>query len=190
MQAFTAFAFLFLGYLFQAILPDGWIYPKDPLFFREWREKSPDKYLSCRADFNGDNKPDTAYILEADKDDNYGIFVKISGASDNKLICIHDAAKIINEWYATHTLSPIEKSQIGNNNSIKSDVINLGIRVLPPGIYKTACGKGYWDCAKTETEEIELKHPAIDFFEYDAGFQLIYYWNIEKKMFMEIPLGD
>ena len=72
----------------------------------------------------------------------------------------------------------------------KMYVIRYGIKVVSPGIYTTACGKGFWECRENEPEEIEIKYPGIEFFEYDAGFREFYYWDIEKMQFVSEQVGD
>ena len=39
----------------------------------------------------------------------------------------------------------------------------MGIKKVSTGIYKTACGKGYWDCQKDEMPEITINNEAIDY---------------------------
>jgi len=40
----------------------------------------------------------------------------------------------------------------------------MGVDVVKPGKYETACGKGYWECEKGEPKILELKRPAINYF--------------------------
>ena len=35
----------------------------------------------------------------------------------------------------------------------------MGIDIVKPGKYKTACGKGYYECEKGEPEVLKLKRP-------------------------------
>jgi len=39
----------------------------------------------------------------------------------------------------------------------------VGIIAVPPGRYKTACGKGYFECNAGEPEELNLSLPAFKF---------------------------
>jgi hypothetical protein len=50
----------------------------------------------------------------------------------------------------------------------------MGVSVITPGQYKTACGKGYWDCKGDETPLIILKYPAIDYFMFESANAFFY----------------
>ena len=180
MTVYLALFLVLLGELSSASFPQGWNTPSDTEFYKEWRDRSPDKYLSCRMDFNGDGIVDTAYILESVKGKNFGIFVKLSNYTD-QYICLFDAAKDLSD------------DKVGEDDSVRMQRLYRlyhGIEIAKPGTYKTACGKGYWDCRPDEPEEIQFKYHGIQFFMDEAGFRVLYYWDAEKKKIDEIRIGD
>lgn len=71
----------------------------------------------------------------------------------------------------------------------KMSIISMGVDVANPDIYKTACGKGYWKCEKNEPEVINLKLPAINFFQTESA-NSFFYWDRKKKAFKRIWISD
>ncbi len=52
----------------------------------------------------------------------------------------------------------------------------MGIEVVPPGLYESACGKGYWDCAPDEPAEIEFENPGLRYFQFENASS-IFHWD-------------
>jgi hypothetical protein len=61
------------------------------------------------------------------------------------------------------------------------------IQMQPPGQYKTACGKGYWDCGSGEPEVVRLETPGVLFTKCEA-YEVIYY--LEKNRFVPVFISD
>jgi len=71
------------------------------------------------------------------------------------------------------------------------DEIKMGIRLVKPGSYKTAYGKGYFDRERLEDEPdiLVLEKDAIDFFEFESA-NSIFYWNYIKDKFVRVWMSD
>jgi len=61
------------------------------------------------------------------------------------------------------------------------------IQTLPPGNYKTACGKGYWNCGKDEPELLKLNDPGVLFVSCGSS-EVVYYWK--EKRLVPVYLSD
>ena len=55
----------------------------------------------------------------------------------------------------------------------------MGISVMEPGQYNTACGKGYWECAGGDKPSILLKHPGLNYFKWGSA-DSVFYWDEDK----------
>jgi hypothetical protein len=130
----------------------------------EWRKDDPNHYLLIKADFDGDNEEDTARLVVHDKENKMGILVTLS------------------------SLAKTGPLLIAANND-KRAIQTIGIKVAKPGEYKTACGKGYYDCKKDEPEQIRFDRPGIDFFKYESA-NMYFLWNGDSKSFYEIYISD
>jgi hypothetical protein len=159
--------------------PDGWQFPKDKGFFREWRNKSKTKYLSAKGDFNGDGITDHAFILQPVNKEGIAIFVLLdsAGKGNQKLMKIYD---ILENYYYLKG-----KKKYPEVDFIGMEIVNYGIEIVQPGIYLTACGQGFGECVGegNESEKIEIKHIAISFFHYDAGGTRYYFWDDKTQTF-------
>lgn len=68
--------------------------------------------------------------------------------------------------------------------------LSIGIALMPPGKYKTACAKGYGDeCKPDEPEVLELKNPGIDYFIFESG-NSVFFWEQNKNAFKRIWMSD
>jgi hypothetical protein len=129
----------------------------------DWRKEDPELYLTAKADFDGDGKEDTARLMINAKENKMGLFVELGS---------HHGKKI--------RLDEIDG---------KSWIDVIGITVAKPGKYKTACGKGYWDCKKDEPEALNLKLPAIDYFK-EGSANSFFIWDKKTKQFKRIWMSD
>ena len=77
LMATSAFSFDF---------PDGWrkATPVELKSFHNWRDGSKSKYTEAHADFNGDGKIDSAYLLKSTQFSGQGLLVKLSTGSSYK----------------------------------------------------------------------------------------------------------
>ncbi len=166
--------------------PDGWQFPKDKRFFREWRDKSKTKYLSTEGDFNGDGIIDHAYILQPINKEGLAIFVLLgsSSTSNNKFLKIYD---ILEDKYYLEA-----KKQYPKIDFIGMKIANYGIEIVQPGNYLTACGQGFGECIGegNESDKIIIKHNAISYFHYDAGGTRYYFWDDKSQLFKYRIMDD
>lgn len=147
-------------------LPYGWRIPTDADISEDiWRKKDPYKYLIAKGDFNGDGIIDVARLLIRVDGWGVGLFAFVSQED--------------------HTVKPYA---LGESNGADS-IHRLGIRKVPPGTYKTACGKGYWECGQDEVPEISIVHDAIDCFVYESANEY-FFWDTQARAFKEIVISD
>jgi hypothetical protein len=146
-------------------LPKDWRIPNSTDVYHPDNDRSINKYqyLKVLADFNGDKIIDTAYLLINDKTKKMGLFVYISKGTSYVLLKLYET----------------ENSYINN----------MGISLVLPGKYKTACGKGYWECAKAEPAVLDIKLPAINYFIFESA-NSYWYWNKSSQSFKEVTISD
>ena len=157
-------AFLFpLGLFAQDF--DGWRKPNNKELGDDysWRKDDINLYLTAKADFDGDDNEDEAFLLINNKENTIGLFVSLSSQGKKSVL-----------------LETIED---------KKNIIGMGIKAAKPGKYKTACGKGYWDCKKGEPAQLNLKMSAIDLFQYESA-NSFFVWNNKAKKFKRIWMSD
>jgi hypothetical protein len=106
-------------------LPQGWRRPTTSEVSDKWRAKAPTRFVTVKADFDGDGKADTAELLVNPSRHRFAVFVKLGS----------------NETW----------QRIGDEIEVKW-LGEMGINIAKPGKYETACGKGYDDsfCAHSE----------------------------------------
>jgi hypothetical protein len=165
------------------VLPDGWKKPTDKIFQAKWRSKDTHKYLAVGGDFNCDGLVDSAFILQPITGSGIGIFVFTQEKT---------GSYEINLLYDSRT----DKANIDNLTEEQKSQVQAryrsmyGIQIANQGLYQTACGKEYYDCAKGEPKEILLKCVGIDFFLYDAGGNRFFYWDNLQKIFLFQWMSD
>jgi hypothetical protein len=117
------------------------------------------------ADFNGDGKADDAWILINASKYAFGLFVFLAQKDGS---------------YKMLTLDEQKR---------KSDKLFMGISLMEPGQYKTACGKGHWECKDNEPEVLELKLPGVDYIRFESA-DSVFFWDSSKKEFTRIWMSD
>ncbi len=128
-----------------------------------WRKEDPNLYLTAKADFDGDGEKDKAFLLINGTENKMGLFVELSS-------------------------QPGKKIKLDESDD-KGWIEVMGITVAKPGKYKTACGKGYFDCKKGEPKKLNLKLPAIDYFK-EGSANSYFIWDTTKKKFNRIWMSD
>ena len=93
-----------------------------------------------QADFNGDGLVDHVWLLLRSSGVGWGLFAFL-GSKEGQRRAIK-LEEDVGQVPAQH----------------------MGVLLVTPGEYDTACGKGYWDCEAGEPEKLKLTLPAIDFF--------------------------
>ena len=145
--------------------PHGWQLSTKEQYLKEdvewYKGAIPNKII---ADFNGDKTPDTAWVLTDKKKKKWGLFISLS--SEN----------------AKPTIIKLDEGEITSH-------IYVGISPLKPGKYKTACGKGYWDCTKNEVPLLNLINTSIDYFMFESA-NSVYVWEEKESEFKRIWLSD
>jgi hypothetical protein len=122
--------------------------------------KSTHEGLELQGDFDADGKKDIAQILKNKNSLLYGVWVTLSSQSE-----------------------PVLAKNLGKELS------GTAIRLVKPGIYPTACGKGFWPCKEDEIEKVHLKNATIDVVHcQSADFLLI--WRPKLKKFFQMWMSD
>lgn len=151
-------------------LPEGWRLPTaEELSSEANRKDSPTKYAKVIADFNGDGINDEAFLLKSTKFSGEGLFVRLS-----------DGQKGF-KWMKLDVIDWGEEYPKVN--------LSMGISVAKPGAYKTACGKGYFECKEGEPEVLKLRQPAIDYFRFESA-NSFFVWDEKTKSFKRIWMSD
>lgn len=141
-------------------LPAGW---KQAKIYKNssCREGGVDIY-TAQGDFDGDNKVDVARVLAKSKGKGVGLWV----------------------WLTTQP-QPILAEVMAQADG----EFDIGIGVAAPGIYKTACGKGYWPCKGDEMPKLTLRNAAIDSFYCESANHFLV-WSAKNKKFESIWMSD
>jgi hypothetical protein len=145
-------------------LPDGWRLPTVQEA-DNWYRKGTDKFLSAVSDFNGDNRQDIARLLIRKDDSIVGLLVLVSDKSDDSKL------------FSLVT------------TDIQSGIKGVGVETVKPGSYTIACGKGHWNCREDEFPILEIPLEGINLFIFESAASY-YYWDQEKKGFVEIWISD
>lgn len=145
--------------------PQGWRTPAKDETDDGWRDVSGNRYLDVKGDFNGDGVPDAARILVSPDGGEVGLFAFI-GRKDN-------------------TFEGLLLEKVSSPKAIR----RMGIDGVHRDLYKTACGKGYRECKKDETPEIEIKNDSIDLFANEGAYSY-FYWDEDNKNFKKVWISD
>ncbi len=154
----------------EIMLPEGWRYPSpSELSAEPARNDSPTKYSKAVADFNGDGIVDEAYLLKSTKFSGEGLFVRLSDK------------RIGFKW--------VELDIIDWGKEYPKVDLSMGIDIAKHGKYKTACGKGYFECNEGEPEVLNLKQPAINYFRFESA-NSFFVWDNKTRRFNRIWMSD
>jgi hypothetical protein len=146
-------------------LPKGWRLPTATETNDDWREKDVNRYLLVKADFNGDGIKDEANLLVNDNGDKFALFAFLSqNGSEFKTFQLTDHREI-------------------------AYIKVMGIEVVQPGKYKTACGKGFVDCGKGDSEEIILLNAGINYFKKESA-SMYFFWDKSNQSFKGVGIED
>jgi hypothetical protein len=151
-------------------LPEGWRYPTiEELSDEPGRKDSTTEYIQAVADFNGDSIDDEACLVKSTRYSGEGLLVHIS-----------DKKKGF-RWLVLATTDWGKEYPKVN--------LSMGVDIVKPGHYKTACGKGYFKCEKGEPEVLKLKRPAIDYFKFESA-NSFFFWDDKTRSFKRIWISD
>jgi hypothetical protein len=146
-----------------SVFAESWRFPTDQDITGDWKtfhEQMPTPYL-VRADFDGNGVEDESWIV-----------INSSG-SGWRLIALMNGSRV-----AETLVSAADGS-----------AQTFGIEKIEPGSYKTACGKGYWECSPNEPELLSLNYAAFRFFKFESA-STIWYWDELNHRFNEIAESD
>lgn len=150
-------------------LPTGWRLPTqteiEAVPIRSWSET---KFLRLDGDFNSDGKPDVAQLVKSEEIEGEGFAVRLSTPSGY-------------EWRIVRHFE--------YKNPSSKPTLRMGLSIAEPGDYKTACGKGYWECKEGEPEILELKSVGIAYFLFESASS-IWYWDNLKEEFTQVWISD
>jgi hypothetical protein len=122
-------------------------------------------HLIVKGDFNGDGIIDTARLLFREDGSALGLFAFVSQKNYSFKVYLLDEIK-------------------------GADAIHdMGIKKVSPGLYKTACGKGYWSCDKDELPELSIQNDSIDYFKTESA-ESFFYWDVRTNAFKRIWMSD
>jgi hypothetical protein len=147
-----------------ASVPVGWRLPNAGDRTGEWEGASAPFHI--RGDFNGDGLADEAWILFRKRSNAWAVFVFL-GAVDGAPRSI----KLIEEPNAPaqrFVLETIRPSKI---------------------VFRTACGKGYFECAEGEPSTIQFRLPSISFC-LREGSCSVFVWQPNAAHFQRIRMSD
>ena len=150
-------------------LPEGWRLPTqaeiDAVTMRSWSET---KFLRVDGDFNSDGKLDYAQLIKNEMVDGEGFAVHLSTPAGY-------------EWQVVQ--------QFEYQNSPSKPSLYMGLSIANPGSYKTACGKGYWECKEGEPEILELNKIGVAYFMFESASSL-WYWDDSMMKFVQVWISD
>ena len=145
--------------------PAGWEEVRRDAFNQSWRSASPNRFVRVAADFNGDHVEDKVLLMFNRSSGRVGLWVALT---------VGDRAT------NDHLLDEIPDVTEGST---------MGIALVTPGKYKTACGKGYWDCDSTEAPEITVEHAAIRYFKQE-GAESFWVWDADRRSMKRVWISD
>ena len=145
--------------------PSGYRFPTDADIIDDWKESNAP--IQVDADFNGDGQEDHARILLRQYGPGWGIFVYL-GRKDQPPRLLR--------------LSLSKGEALAQRH---------GIALAPPSStqWKTACGKGYFECKPGEPEQVRITLPSIEFC-YIGSSCFLFMWNKKAGSFRKIQLSD
>jgi hypothetical protein len=146
-------------------LPMGWEPLSSDVLKDAWRNESENRFTVVKGDFNGDGITDEAKLLVRKDGSGFGVFAFV--------------------YQKDHSFKTYQLDEMKDVKLMRA----MGIKKVSTGIYKTACGKGYWDCQKDEMPEITINNEAIDYFKTESA-NSFFYFDIKTKVFKRIWISD
>ena len=145
-------------------VPPGWRFPAASDRSGQW--EGPDTPYHIRGDFNGDGLADQAWILFRNGSRSWAVFVFLGTAEGTpRTIRLTDEQNAPAQRYLLETIRP---SAI---------------------VFRTACGKGYVQCAKGEPLTIRFRLPSISVCSRESSCS-VYVWQPHSARFQEVRMRD
>ena len=165
MQKVLLLALLVSFSVYAEEFPEGYRLPNDKELAKEpLRKESPTQSATVTADFNGDGKSDYAYLLIGENNSKGILAVKLSNNDNYDWKLLDDTL----DWNAEQ----------------------MGIDLVQPDNYETACGKGYWECSANEPSRVTLKNAGILYSPFEKGGAKLIYWDSAKNDFVQVVMND
>ena len=171
---------IFISFNCVAIdLPDGWRLPTTQELSGVERNieynlySSSNRFSKAEADFNGDKKIDSAFILISEQFNGDGLFVYLS--TPNGYIWLPLS---IDNWDKAYP----------EQNYIYSTPI-MGIGSLSPEIAKTYVKDARFESPEGNPKNSELNNHVLDFFRFKSAGSF-YYWVASENKFKRFRYSD
>jgi len=144
-------------------LPDGWRLPSVDEVREGWRAGDQERFLLTDLDLDGDGHPDQARVLMRIDGAGFGVFA---------FLCREHGDPTAHLILHNRDLAYFR---------------GIGIRPVQPGLYQTACGKGFIECYAGEPHEVRLAYGGIDYFKPESVTSL-FYWSDASQAFKWVAL--
>ncbi len=145
-------------------VPAGWRLPNAADRTGEW--DGADAPFHIRGDFNGDGIADEAWILFLERSSAWAVFVFLDAADGaSRSIKLVEARDPPAQRFILETIRP---SKI---------------------VFRTACGKEYFECAKGEPLTIQFHLPSISFCLRESSCS-VFVWQPKAARFQQIRMSD
>jgi len=148
------------------LLPPGWRMPvASEVGAARLANAAGKGHLIVEGDFNGDGLVDRAVLLVRCEGRRFGLFAFLSSRSGQP------------------------KAYLLHEDSIEL-LRRIGIQLVKPGRYETACGKKYTDtCGHHNLPVIHLEHDAINYFQPESA-EAYFYWDQATGKFDIVYISD
>lgn len=145
-------------------VPPGWRLPSAADRTDEWQGAGVPFHI--RGDFNGDGIVDEAWILFRQGSNAWAVFVFL-GAADGtpRFIQLAEERSVPAQQFVLETIRPSKL------------------------IFRTACGKGFVECARGEPLTIQFHLPSISFCQRESSCS-VYVWQVRAARFQRIRMSD
>ncbi len=152
-------------------VPNGYRLPIEADNFDDWKTFNAPNHL--KADFNGDGIEDEAYLLPKKSSKlGYGVFVSLNKSEA-----------------AVQSGRKFQMFKLTDRDDMPPQSFAIELAEPSNEIWKSACGKGYWECGIGEPSAFKINHPSIMFC-YIESACTIYMWDSKELTFKEITFSD
>jgi hypothetical protein len=133
---------------------------------QDLRTNSPTNYLSAEGDFDGDGQADRAELFLAENELGEALFVQLSSVPSR-------------QW--------ILAAEEGHREPMA--ILRMGVSIVSPGNYVTACGKGYWECRDGEPSQLRLETDGLSYRRFESSESIVY-WDRSVSSFRQVWVSD
>jgi hypothetical protein len=145
-------------------VPAGWRLPNAADRTGEWEGAGVPFHI--RGDFNGDGIADEAWILFRTRGAGWAVFAFLAAADG-----------------ASHPIMLAEQRHAPAQQFVLETIRPSKI------VFRTACGKGYFECATGEPLTLQFHLPSISFCQREGSCS-VYVWQPEGQRFLRIRMRD